>query len=98
MTLMLSSHPTRRKAENTLTSEDEIYLTYTAFGRAESWWGAMNQQSPDTAAEMLKARVWEGDNLKTYMAQQEQAEVENMSKSRKKQYLRYMKSQKKKGE
>ena len=73
-------------------------MTYTSFGRDENWWGAMNQQSPERAAEMLKARVWEGDNLKTYVSQQEKAEMESMSKSRKKQYLRYMKSQKKKSE
>merc|ERR1711871_1699428 len=57
----------KRRAENSLTHEDEIYLTYTAFGHDKDWWGALNQQDPGTAADMLTARVWEGNNLETYL-------------------------------
>ena len=86
----------RRRAENSLTHEDEVYLTYSAFGRDEDWWGAIKQQDPDTAADMLAARVWEGSNLEAYVAKKQESEMDGMSKAQKKRYLRYMKAQKRK--
>ena len=84
-----------------MTHDDEIYLTYSALGKSKDWWGVLNQSDPEEAASMLAARVWEGDNLKTYMAAKMESEMNERPKAQKKQYLRYMKAQKrrkKKGE
>lgn len=79
-----------------MTHEDEIYLTYSALGKSKDWWGALNQNAPEEAAGMLAARVWEGDNLKTYMAAKKESEMSEGSKAQRKQYVRYMKAQKRK--
>ena len=63
-------------------------------GRDASWWGAFQQQNPDSARALIARRVWEGNNLKAYMQEKENEEMAGLSAGRKKQSMRWKKRQK----
>jgi hypothetical protein len=83
-----------------LTEEDEVYLTYSTLGKTEKWWKRQLVYETEQTKELLSRRLWEGENLQKYKETDGKYGVDmtGLSKGWKKQYRRYLKAKKRKGE
>tara|TARA_B100000780_G_C21116807_1_gene451956 strand:+ start:1169 stop:1426 length:258 start_codon:yes stop_codon:yes gene_type:complete len=79
-----------------LTKEDEEYLTYSTLGKTEQWWKKLVVLEREESKALLKRKLWEGDNLKIYKAQDktEGVDMTGLNAGMKKQYKRYLKAKK----
>ena len=79
-----------------MTKEDEEYLTYSTLGKTEQWWKKLVVLEREERKALLKRKLWEGDNLEIYKAQDktEGVDMTGLNARMKKQYKRYLKAKK----